>query len=132
MAIATALSSKQADDGIMLAARLGYATRAFLYAVLGTLALLFAFGEGGELTDNKGALERVSAQPFGSVLLWLAAFGLACYSIFSAVRVFREDAREADRKKRIVHRISHVFATGWYAILAVYAGQLAYGASRKA
>jgi hypothetical protein len=58
----TALGN-QARGGIVYAARIGYAAEGVVYAVLGVLALMAAFGESnGRLTDSKGAIEAIGDQ----------------------------------------------------------------------
>jgi hypothetical protein len=57
-----------------------------VYGIIGILALKLAFGIGGKATDQKGALETVAQQPFGKVLLILAAVGLAGYALWRFVR----------------------------------------------
>jgi len=66
--------------------RAGFVARATVYAVIGILALKLAFGQGGKLTDQQGALHTVANQPFGTVLLTLVAIGLAGYSLWRLVR----------------------------------------------
>jgi hypothetical protein len=50
-------------------ARLGYAARGTVSLIVGGLALLAAFGQGGEATGSKGALQALMTQPLGEVLL---------------------------------------------------------------
>jgi hypothetical protein len=70
--------SREAGGKIIYAARIGYASQGVVYAVLGVLALLAAFGESkGRLTDGKGAVQAIGDQPLGGVLLWVTAAGLA-------------------------------------------------------
>jgi hypothetical protein len=66
--------------------RAGFVARGLIYAIIGILALKLAFGHGGKLTDQKGALHTVAQQPFGKVLLTLLAIGLAGYSLWRLVR----------------------------------------------
>ncbi len=69
-------------------ARLGLAAQGTLYAMVGGLALLVAFHAGGKLTDRKGALQTVAAQPFGKILLGLLAVGLAGYALWRFLEAF--------------------------------------------
>src|SRR5258706_8791880 len=66
--------------------RAGFVARALVYAIIGILALKLAFGAGGKLTDQQGALETVAHQPFGKILLTLVAIGLGGYSLWRFVR----------------------------------------------
>jgi hypothetical protein len=67
-------------------ARAGFVARALVYAIIGILALELAFGHGGKLTNQEGALHTVARQPFGKVLLTLVAIGLGGYSLWRLVR----------------------------------------------
>ena len=57
-----------------------------IYAIIGVLALKVAFGQGGKLTNQQGALHTVAHQPFGKLLLTLVAVGLGGYSLWRLVR----------------------------------------------
>ena len=50
-------------------ARMGYGARGVVYLMIGGLALLTAFGEGGKTTDSRGAITEIMQQPFGEILL---------------------------------------------------------------
>jgi hypothetical protein len=66
--------------------RAGFVARALVYAIIGVLALKLAFGQGGKLTNQQGALHTVAHQPFGKLLLTLVAIGLGGYSLWRFVR----------------------------------------------
>jgi hypothetical protein len=66
--------------------RTGFVARALVYGIIGILALKVAFGHGGKLTSQQGALHTVAHQPFGKVLLTLVAIGLGGYSLWRLVR----------------------------------------------
>ena len=58
-------------------ARAGFIARGVMYALIGILALEIAFGNSGHKADQSGAVRVVASTPFGEVLLWLLAIGLA-------------------------------------------------------
>jgi hypothetical protein len=99
-------------------ARAGYATRGALYLIVGGLAGLAAVGQGGDTTDTKGALLEVYAQPFGEVLLSLAAAGLAGYAVFLVCRAVLDPEAEARGTWGPANR------AGW-AFIALFPGSLA-------
>lgn len=104
-------------------ARAGYATRGALYVIVGGLAATAAFGYGGETTDTKGALLELYRQPFGELLLGLAAVGLAGYAAFLACRAAVDPEREARGR-------TGPFKRGWWAVMAlVHAGLATWAAS---
>ena len=57
-------------------ARLGYASKAVVYAVVGGLATAAAMTRGGRVTDTSGALRVILTQPYGHALLIVLAIGL--------------------------------------------------------
>lgn len=60
-------------------ARLGYASKAIIYAIVGVLAVLAVTNRGGAITDTTGALHVVFTKPFGRGLLIILAAGLCGY-----------------------------------------------------
>src|SRR5688500_507754 len=96
-------------------ARAGYATRAFLYFVIGGLAALAAFGYGGDTTDNKGALLELYRQPFGRALMALSAIGLFGFALFRGYQAIVDPERQA-RGWRAANCL------GWAAVALVHAG----------
>jgi hypothetical protein len=57
-------------------ARLGYGARGIVYCLVGGLALLAAFGSGGQTGGSRSALQSLLSQPFGKAWLVLIASGL--------------------------------------------------------
>jgi len=99
-------------------ARAGYATRGALYVIVGGLAALAAFGYGGETTETKGALLQLYRQPFGVVLLVLAAVGLAGYAVFLVCRAALDPERDAQGSWRPIKR-------AWWSAMAIVHASLA-------
>jgi Domain of Unknown Function (DUF1206) len=97
-----------------LLSRAGFVARALIYAIIGILALKLAFGDGGKLTNQQGALHTVANQPFGKLLLTLVAIGLGGYSLWRLVRAWIGHGREGSD-------------TGFERIAALASG-IAYGA----
>ncbi len=67
-------------------ARAGFVARGLIYAIVGSLALMLAFGAGGRAADQEGALKTIADWSFGGFLLTLMAIGLGGYSLW---RLFR-------------------------------------------
>jgi hypothetical protein len=63
-------------------ARFGLAARAFVYLVLGWLSIQIARRHGDHQANTRGAVDEISRQPYGLVLLWILTFGLAAYAIW--------------------------------------------------
>lgn len=74
------LEHGDAGRGIQILARIGYASRGFIYLLVGLFALLAAIGAGPDAEGSEGALERTMLAPFGTVLVAAIALGLVGYS----------------------------------------------------
>jgi hypothetical protein len=103
-------------------ARAGYVSKGVLYLTIGVLALLVAFGEGGVLTDERGALDHLAGNDFGFVLVALTGIGLVAHTLWQLVRAVFDPERPASTDaKGIARRLS-------YAVSALVHGGLAVAA----
>ena len=118
------------DNALEHLARFGYGARGFVYCVVGTLAVLAAFGQGGSAGDSKSAIRAVLGGPFGVIVVGLIALGLAGFALWRLV----EGATDADRRgrspKALAVRGAHLVSAVIYAGLALTAGRLAFGIGR--
>ena len=107
-------------------ARAGLVARGVIYAIIGVLAIKLALGEGGETTNQRGALETIARQPFGEALLILMVVGLAGYATWRLVRAAIGHGPEAgdDAKERVAGLASGIA----YALLCVTAVSILIGA----
>lgn len=113
--------------GVELAARMGYAARAVVYAVVGILALLLALGRGGRATDTKGAVVEVANQPFGSVLLVVLGLGLFAFAAWRFVQALKDVERKGHSAKGLVARGALAVSGFIHASLGLFAFQLLQG-----
>lgn len=106
-------------------ARAGLVARGAIYAIIGVLAVKLAIGDGGETTNQNGALQTIAQQPFGKALLILMAIGLAGYAIWRLVRAAIGHGPESsdDLKERADGLASGI----GYAILCVTAVSIIVG-----
>jgi hypothetical protein len=108
-------------------ARLGYGARGIIYCLVGGLAVLAALGTGGQTGGSRSALQTLLSQPFGKV--WLSAIGLGLLG-FAAWRVV-EALTDADHRgtewKALGVRAAHLVSGAIYAVLAMFALNLALG-----
>ncbi|WP_019503670.1 DUF1206 domain-containing protein [Pleurocapsa sp. PCC 7319] len=112
-------------------ARFGYTAKGFVYSAIGILALLAAFGIGGETTDTTGALEEIATQPFGKILLALIAFGLVGYVMWRLVQAINDPQNKGTDAKGIITRLGYVLSGVSYAGVAANAALLAIGSSNS-
>ena len=80
-------------------ARIGLVAKGVSYALVGVLAVMLAFGEGGKATSRQGALATIADEPFGKVLLIVLALGFAAYAIWRFVQAFAEREDDEDEAK---------------------------------
>ena len=88
-------------------ARFGYAAKGFVYGAIGILALLAAFSTGGKTTDTSGALQAISNQPFGQILLALIALGLVGYVIWRLIQAVNDPGDKGTDAKGIFTRLGY-------------------------
>ena len=126
------LSSKlpgEAHSRFQAFARIGIAAKGIVYILVGGLALMAAFGEGGQTTDSKGAVAWLAGQPFGRTALFLVAIGLFGYAAWRFVSGFRDTEANGSDAKGIWKRTIHVVIGAVYTGTAVFALRLALGDS---
>ncbi len=111
-------------------ARLGYAAKGFVYAIVGVLAVQTAIGQGGKTTDTRGALGTIAAQPFGQFLLVLVALGLIGYMVWRFVQAFKDPEHKGHDAKGLARRVGYGISGLISASLAVSAIRLLMGSGR--
>lgn len=101
--------------------RVGYMTKGLVYIIIGILALLAAFGPGGETTGTTGAVEQVSTMPFGKLLLGIIGIGLFGYIIWNLIKSFLDPQGEGKDGKGMIKRVGYFVSAIIYGNLAVVA-----------
>jgi hypothetical protein len=108
-------------------ARLGYASKAFVYATMGVLAGAAALHRGGTVTDTRGALRVILSHPFGNAVLFVLAVGLCGYALWRVLDAVLGPRRRGTRFKALATRIGHLVRALVYGGLGVEAFRLARG-----
>jgi hypothetical protein len=108
-------------------ARLGYASKALIYVIVGGLAAAAAANRGGRITDTSGALRVILRQPFGRALLIVLAIGLCGYALWRFLDAFVDPDRHGTDFKGLTVRIGNVLRGSIYGALGVEAFRLARG-----
>lgn len=120
--------ARASSPGIELLGRFGYAAKGAVYILIGTLAVQAALGQqGGQTTDQTGALSRVAAMPFGKVLLGLLIVGLLGYALWRVVQAVMDTEHKGTDWKGILTRCLYVGIGVIYFGLALSAIQLLMG-----
>lgn len=108
-------------------ARLGYASKALIYAIVGALAILAATNRGGRITDTSGALRVVLRQPFGRALLVVLAIGLCGYALWRLLDAIADPDRHGTAPGGLVTRIGNALRGLIYGALGIEAIRLLRG-----
>lgn len=116
-----------ANQWVERLARLGYAAKGVVYAVVGLLTAQAAFGVGGQMTDSKGALQQIITQPFGKILLAIVAIGLFGYTLWRLVEAASDPDNDGSDAKGVLKRIGIAGSGIAYAGLALYAVSMLIG-----
>ncbi len=96
-------STRRASESSWLdrTARLGFVTRAIVYAIVAGLAVRMALGERNDHEANKhGALQAIADQPLGRFVLAVLAVGLGGYALWrlsEAALGYRNEDNDAKR-----------------------------------
>ena len=109
--------------------RLGFASKGFIYVLIGVLAILpiIGMGQGGGSGGQKHAIIWLMEQPFGIVLVALVALGLLFYAFWRITRAFSNNPRY-EGLKGVVKRIGMGISGVLYGGFAFYAGYLVFQA----
>lgn len=113
-------------------ARIGYASKAAVYAIVGFLAAGAAFGHG-RVADSDDAFAVILDLPLGSVLLAIVGLGLIGYAAWQTTASIRDTDNRGSDAKGLALRVSSAFRAFVYAGLGVEAARLAFslGSSRE-
>jgi hypothetical protein len=109
------------------AARLGFASKALIYAIVGGLAIGAGARVGGRVTDASGALRFILRQPYGQALLIVLSIGLFGYALWRFLDAYYDPDRDGKGFVALIVRIGHVIRGGIYGALGLEAFRLARG-----
>jgi hypothetical protein len=124
----TAVKRAAANPLLEFLERLGYAVRGALYAAMGVLALRIVLSvAGGETTDLTGSLVFLVGNPFGKVMLVVAAIGLAAYSLWGFTRAIYDPLHRGSDSAGYMARLGFVSSAVSYAAIVLFALQLLAG-----
>jgi len=109
------------------AARLGYASKAVIYAIVGVMAVLAALRRGGFVTDTNGALRLVLTRPFGRGLLLVLAVGLCGYAAWRLLDAFMDPDHDGTSAMGVLTRFGNALRGCVYGTLGLEAFRLLRG-----
>lgn len=97
----------------------GLFTKGVVYGLIGILTAMFAIGIGGDIKSASGIAEFIDKQPAGSVLLGLAALGLAAYALWRLYEAFsNSDAIFQEKDQKTGKRVRYFYSAVIYGLLA--------------
>ena len=109
-------------------ARLGYASKAVLYGVVGVLAVLAATNSrDGMITDTSGALRVLLMQPYGRMLLIVLSLGLFGYAAWRLLDAIADPERDGTGVAAVVNRLGNALRGCIYGALGVEGVRLLRG-----
>lgn len=106
-------------------ARVGFAAKGVVYLLLGGLALRFAVGEGGGITDAHGALTNLLHEPYGRLLIGALAAGLGLYAAWRALEAFADANGKGTSPGGLAARAAYAGSAAVYGTLAIDAARIA-------
>jgi len=128
-----AVKRAAANPALELLERLGYAVRGALYAAMGLLALRIVFSvAGGQTTDLTGSLVFLIGNPFGKLVLIVAAVGLAAYSLWGFTRAIYDPLHRGSDASGYMARLGFVTSALSYAAIVFFALQILAGSGASA
>lgn len=124
--MASRMKNPNHRDAITLFARMGYASRGIVYVLVGGLAALAAFGQGGQTEGSRGALERILTAPFGKVLLAIMAVGLVGYAMWRTIQAVKDVDHHGNGGKGLAIRAGLLASAITHILLAFFAATLIF------
>ena len=129
--VGTGAAKRAAANPLLeLLERLGYVVRGALYAVMGILALGIAVSaRGGQATDLTGSLVFLVSNPFGKLVLMVAAVGLTAYSFWGFTRAIFDPLHRGSDASGYAARLGFVSSAISYAAIVIFAVKILVGSA---
>lgn len=108
-------------------ARFGIATKGSVYLLIGILAGMSALGMGGKKTGTSGALEYISNQTFGQILLFIIGLGLIGFVFWRLYQAIGDPEDIGSDLKGVATRVGIGSSGIFYGFLAFTAIKIALG-----
>ena len=114
--------SKSLDRGI----RFGMVAYGVVHLIVAWLAIQLALGDHGETASQKGAMQTLAKQSYGTLVLWLVAIGMLLLVLWRLIETF-VGHQEYDGGKRWRKRVVSLFKAVVYGYIGVTALRYAVG-----
>jgi len=116
----------QDHDWLDTAVRVGMVAYGVVHLMIAFLAIQLAFGESEGSASSTGALQELSQQPFGQVMVWLVAFGMFLLVVWRLIEA-AQARREKDGAKRLRKVGTSLLKAVIYGVIGWSALQVALG-----
>lgn len=124
----SSFSTSYMGDWLEPLAQIGYATKGFVYLLIGVLAFQAAINMGGSTEGTRGAILTIGDSPFGQVLIAMTALGLFGYALWRFVEAWLDPHGEGSDAKGIAKRGGYATSGLVYLGLAVWSAWIVLGA----
>ena len=118
----------QAPEWIEKYARFGIAAKGAVYILVGVLAAMAAFGNGGSTGGKQNAFKWIIEQPYGQILLGLVILGLLGYVVWRMIMAFKDPDGYGTDAKAMMKRAGFFFSGLVYLLLAFSAARMLFPA----
>ena len=105
----------------------GYFTKGVLYLLIGGFAMATVIGSQTSANGPKAVLDWIADNPFGQVLLFLTATGLAAYAVWRWFTAVGDTEAAGTDAKGIVKRVGYAASGTGYGLLSFYAFKKLFG-----
>ena len=120
-------TTRPAGKWIEYLARWGFIANALVYFIVGSLAVRWALGEGGRITDPEGALLAIRRSTGGQALLLALVPGFFSYALWRILAAIFDGDDDGNDAAGIAVRVLCVIKAGAYAALGLTALRLVFG-----
>ena len=111
--------------------RIGMASKGIVYILIGVLTALAAFGQGGNKTSKKDALQFLADQSYGKILLIIIGLGLLSYVFYRFYQALTNSKNQDEDAKGYLMRGSYFISGLVYGLLAFSAFKMSMGNSNN-
>ncbi|MFD1342329.1 DUF1206 domain-containing protein [Litorisediminicola beolgyonensis] len=120
------MSSDTPPGWVVPMMRAGYTARAITYLAVGGLGVAAAMS-GGSAEGTTGAMAQLRNEPFGLLLLWVVALGLACYAVWRFCAAWYDLERRGDDGEGLFARAGLLLTGAIHLALGISVAGIAMG-----